>query len=164
MRFSIMALLVVVAFAGISCAALAYPDGLWSHSFRTIVVAGLICATIGAALKESGPSRAFWASFAIAAWVMFLESTFAFGGGELISDVFLKYVGGRVLVSDPTREVGIGDIYDRSSTAEDDRVMLFVATGHDILTIIVAVLAGYAGRGLYLRNPSKKFEISSSDS
>ena len=67
MRFSILALLGLVAYAAFGCLALTRSTEVWQLITHTAVFITLLSAVL-AAVYRSGPKRAFWIGFALFGW------------------------------------------------------------------------------------------------
>jgi MFS family permease len=70
-RFSLSAMLLVIACFAVTCASLRFASGLLASIAFTSAVAALLFAVLGAVFR-GGPERAFWIGFAV------------FGGGYLV--------------------------------------------------------------------------------
>src|SRR5260370_36124608 len=69
-RFSLAALLAVVAFCGVAFAALHSPSYLWANAMFTVALGALVIAAINV-LYSQGRVRAFWARLLIAGGTYF---------------------------------------------------------------------------------------------
>lgn len=67
-QFSIKALLGLVAFVALGCAALLNASQWWASGMFALTIALLLAAILGSVFRR-GRSRAFWLGFAICGWV-----------------------------------------------------------------------------------------------
>ena len=70
MRFSILGLLGLVAYAGMACFAVLHPSKAVAGGITAAMLALLAAAVILAAYSFPGRRRAYWVGFAIALWTV----------------------------------------------------------------------------------------------
>ena len=95
MRFSILGLLGLVAFAALGCAALQNSNDVWRTCLYSLAVGSLIAALVPAVLL-TGRKRAFWIAFALVGWGYHLQFTWLLKGeSELLTAKLLNYLARR---------------------------------------------------------------------
>ena len=169
MRFSILGLLGLVAFAAVGCAALRSPTELWRTCFYSVAVGSLIAALVPAALL-TGRKRAFWIAFALVGWGYHLQFTWLVRGeSTLLTTKLLDYLARRAdsaLVSYGSAPTPIIDSSDDPANPElimpseymepvqpvapyNETRESFIGVGQSLITITFALLGGCLGLFCY---------------
>lgn len=162
-QFSVFALLMVVAFVSVACAALVYASLWWASICLTGAVIVHLVAVLGLVYR-CGPARAFWLGFAVLGWG-YLLLAFAPGldrhiGHRLVTTKLLALLQPKLqrtpiqgnasyLALDPGANVLV-------ITTETGRYYHpapqwghFQQAGHSLTAILIGVLGGLLARYFY---------------
>jgi hypothetical protein len=152
-RFSIAALLVVVAVCGVLFAALSSPSDLWAKGLFTLALGALVVAVINV-LFSGGCSRAFWAGFLIAGGTYFVVSTTPGLRDHLVPQLFTELVLDQIyrdIVARSHSVRAIGSNFGMASRIANlrDGLPALQQTSHSLFTLLFAALGGAYARLRY---------------
>ena len=85
MRFSVLTLLGMVAYAAVACFAMLHPNMIVAATTTAVFLALLAAAPILAIYSLPGRGKAFWIALAIVAWTLEYAVYYVQGGGQLTS-------------------------------------------------------------------------------
>ena len=145
MRFSILALFGIVAYAAIAFASILNLESTWSMAIPTLSFALLLSAILALVYSEAS-ERAFWFGFTLFGWGYFMTAFIPIGL-PLITSLHLEtgyYLAEEyMLAEDPTDVMG-------------GREIAFHYVMHAFLTPIIGVFGGVIGKLLFWRRQKQR--------
>lgn len=174
-RFTLLSLMVLVAFSAVGLAALVNASELWASATFTVTVSVLLVAILGIVLPRRESSRAFCAGLTVVGWGYMLivfspwfrpESNL--GPAPLLTTKLLEYLYDKV--TEAPAVAGASKQFPRGSMAARIRALQrgsalrgalstsrkhFQQVGHSLLGLFFAFLGGLLARYLYTTQEAK---------